>query len=111
MISFLDNKNKAKNQTYDLGKNVQEFIDEHKKKFKKVSKSQWGQIRVLAQFHKKDKLYIEKIKDFISNGISKKQWDEGQKTFFHLLETESNDFIKLLSMMMPKIKVEDNEND
>ncbi|MCT7464789.1 hypothetical protein N5S72_10040 [Aliarcobacter cryaerophilus] len=111
LVSFLDNKNKAKNQTYDLGKKVQEFIDENKKKFKKVSKSQWGQIRVLTQFHKKDKLYIEKIKDFISNGISKKQWDEGQKTFFHLLETESNDFIKLLSMMMPKIKVEDNEND
>ena len=49
----------------------------------------------------------EKIKEFILNGISKKQWEKGQKTFFDLLDRENIDFIKLLSMMMPKVKVED----
>lgn len=111
LILFLENKKESKNKTYSLGESAQIFINENKGKFDTVSKSQWGQIRVLVQFYKKDNLYKEKIKEFILNGISKKQWEKGQKTFFDLLDRENIDFIKLLSMMMPKVKIEDNKND
>lgn len=111
LISFLTQKFQSKTIIYDLGRDVQEFIDKNKDKFATVSKSQWGQIRMIVQFNQKNKDYIEKIKDFITRGSSKKQWEKGQKTFFEILDKENIEFIKLLSMMMPKVKAEDTKDD
>lgn len=107
LISFLKNKKESKNKTYSLGEEVQEFIEDNKTKFEMVSKSQWGQIRMLVQFNQKNRDYVEKIKDFITHGTSKKQWESAEKTLFSILDTKDIEFIKLLSMMMPKVKVED----
>ena len=107
LISFLGNKKESKNKTYTLGEEVQEFIEDNKTKFEMVSKSQWGQIRMLVQFNQKNRDYVEKIKDFITHGTSKKQWESAEKTLFSILDTKDMEFIKLLSMMMPKVKVED----
>ena len=107
LISFLGNKKESKNKTYTLGEEVQEFIEDNKAKFEKISKSQWGQIRMLVQFNQKNRDYVEKIKDFITHGTSKKQWENEEKTLFSILDTKDIEFIKLLSMMMPKVKVED----
>lgn len=107
LISFLGNKKESKNKTYSLGEEVQEFIEDNKTKFEMVSKSQWGQIRMLVQFNQKNRDYVEKIKDFITHGTSKKQWESAEKTLFSILDTKDKEFIKLLSMMMPKVKVED----
>ncbi len=107
LISFLKNKKESKNKTYSLGEEVQKFIEDNKTKFEMVSKSQWGQIRMLVQFNQKNRDYVEKIKDFITDGTSKKQWESAEKTLFSILDTKDMEFIKLLSMMMPKIKVED----
>ena len=107
LISFLGNKKESKNKTYTLGEEVQEFIEDNKAKFEKISKSQWGQIRMLVQFNQKNRDYVEKIKDFITHGTSKKQWESAEKTLFSILDTKDMEFIKLLSMMMPKVKVED----
>ena len=107
LISFLKNKKESKNKTYTLGEEVQEFIEDNKKDFEMVSKSQWGQIRMLVQFNQKNRDYVEKIKDFITHGTSKKQWESAEKTLFSILDTKDMEFIKLLSMMMPKVKVED----
>ena len=107
LISFLGNKKESKNKTYTLGEEVQEFIEDNKAKFEKISKSQWGQIRMLVQFNQKNRDYVEKIKDFITHGTSKKQWESAEKTLFSILDTKDIEFIKLLSMMMPKVKVED----
>ena len=107
LISFLKNKKESKNKTYTLGEEVQEFIEDNKTKFEMVSKSQWGQIRMLVQFNQKNRDYVEKIKDFITHGTSKKQWESAEKTLFSILDTKDIEFIKLLSMMMPKVKVED----
>ena len=107
LISFLQNKIESKNKTYTLGEEVQEFIEDNKAKFEKISKSQWGQIRMLVQFNQKNRDYVEKIKDFITHGTSKKQWESAEKTLFSILDTKDMEFIKLLSMMMPKVKVED----
>ena len=111
LISFLTQKSESKTKVYDLGKEVQTFIDKHKKEFETVSKSQWGQIRMLVQFNQNKDDYIEKIKDFITHGTSKKQWKNAEETFFIILEKESIEFIKLLSMMMPKIKDKPNEGE
>lgn len=111
LISFLTQKVKEKTEIYDLGKDVQTFIDKNKSVFEKVSKSQWGQIRMLVQFNQKDKIYVEKIKEFITHGTSKKQWENGKKLFFDTLDNKKIEFIKLLSMMMPKVKLEDDNND
>ena len=107
LISFLTQKSESKIKVYDLGKDVQTFIDNNKSVFEKVSKSQWGQIRMLVQFNQKDKIYVEKIKDFITHGTSKKQWENGKNLFFDTLDNKKIEFIKLLSIMMPKVKVED----
>ena len=107
LILFLTQKSKEKTDIYDLGKDVQKFIEDNKAKFEKVSKSQWGQIRMLVQFNQKNRDYVEKIKDFITHGTSKKQWESAEKTLFSILDTKDMEFIKLLSMMMPKVKVED----
>ena len=104
LISFLGNKKESKNKTYTLGEEVQEFIEDNKAKFEKISKSQWGQIRMLVQFNQKNRDYVEKIKDFITHGTSKKQWESAEKTLFSILDTKDMEFIKLLSMMMPKVK-------
>ena len=106
LISFLRNKDKSKTEIYDLGKDVQDFIDKNKTKFETVSKSQWGQIRMLVQFNQNKDTYIQKIEDFITHGSSKKQWENGYKTLKNILEKENIEFIKLLSIMMPKVKME-----
>lgn len=106
LISFLESKNESKTKVYDLGKEVQIFINENKDKFETVSKSQWGQIRMLVQFNQNNDTYIEKIEEFISHGTSKKQWEKAYKTFTNTLKEENIEFIKLLSMMMPKVKME-----
>ena len=107
LISFLGNKKESKNKTYTLGEEVQEFIEDNKAKFEKISKSQWWQIRMLVQFNQKNRDYVEKIKDFITHGTSKKQWESAEKTLFSILDTKDIEIIKLLSMMMPKVRVED----
>lgn len=109
LISFLQNKIESKNKTYSLGDKVQEFIDKHKKEFDTVSKSQWGQIRMIVQVHKDD--YKNEILEFITKEkdkvTPKKHWEKGFDSLKNILEKENIEFIKLLSMMMPKVKVED----
>ena len=109
LISFLQNKIESKNKTYSLGEKVQEFIDKHKKEFDTVSKSQWGQIRMIVQVYKDD--YKNEILEFITKEkdkvTPKKHWEKGFVSLKNALEKENIEFIKLLSMMMPKVKVED----
>ncbi len=109
LISFLQNRKESKNIIYILGEKVQIFINENKGKFDTVSKSQWGQIRMIVQFHKDD--YKSEILEFITKEkdkvTAKKHWEKGFVFLKNILEKENIEFIKLLSMMMPKVKVED----
>jgi predicted Ser/Thr protein kinase len=113
LISFLQNKKEAKHKIYSLGEEVQEFIDKNKEKFDTVSKSQWGQIRVIVQFYKDS--YRDEILKFITKEkdkkTAKKHWEKGFDSLKSLLEKRDIEFIKLLSMMMPKVKEKDKEND
>ena len=107
LISFLTYKRDLNIQTYSLGTKVQIFIKDNKNKFEKVSKSQWGQIRMIVQFNENKNDYKEKIINFITHGTSKKQWENGQKKLEEILKDENIEFIKLLSIMMPKVKMEE----
>lgn len=114
LISFLINKQNSNTQVYDLGTKVQEFITKHQKEFDMVSKSQWGQIRMIVQVYKDN--YKDEIVKFITKRdknaeenkkTSKKHWEKGFGTFVSTLDKENVEFIKLLSMMMPKVKTKE----
>ncbi len=113
LISFLTQKSELKTKVYDLGKTVQKFIDENKEKFETVSKSQWGQIRMLVQVYKDS--YKSEILKFTTKDkdekTPKKHWEKGFDSLKNILENKDIEFIKLLSMMMPKIKDKLNEGE
>ncbi len=100
LLSFLLKKveNKEKEQT--IAQEVQEFIKNNKNKFKKVKKSQWGQIRAILQVNNKN--YADEIENFITHGVSEKQWKEGEDIIKDIVKTKSFEFLKLLSIQMPK---------
>lgn len=104
LVAFLNNKSEISKKTLTLVEEVEKYIEENKNSFKGVSKSQWGQIRAYTQFHKES--YREKIKDFISHGISEKQWKDAKEKLEKLLDEKSLEFIKLFSMTMPKKDLE-----
>ncbi|RXJ95765.1 hypothetical protein CRU94_03895 [Arcobacter sp. AHV-9/2010] len=102
LLAFLSAKEDSKNANIDLSQRVQNFIVKNEDKFKNVSNSQWGQIRVLVQFDKDN--YKDKIKEFITKGVSKTKWEQGQKVLSDIVDDEDIEFVKLLSMMMSKVK-------
>lgn len=63
---------------------------------------------MLVQFNQKIKFMLKKIKEFITHGTSNNKW---KKLFFDTLDNKKIEFIKLLSIMMPKVKLEDDNND
>ena len=62
---------------------------------------------MIVQFNENKNDYKEKIINFITHGTSKKQWENGQKKLEEILKDENIEFIKLLSIMMPKVKMEE----
>lgn len=64
---------------------------------------------MIVQVHKDD--YKNEILEFITKEkdkvTPKKHWEKGFDSLKNILEKENIEFIKLLSMMMPKVKVED----
>jgi len=113
LLSFLANKDNSKKETYNLGKYVQKYIEQYKSKFEEVSNSQWGQIRMIVQFNENKDDYSEKILQFVTKKkdkkTPKKHWEEGFKTLKETLKDEDIDFIKLLSIMMPKVEKKDDK--
>lgn len=105
LISFLKARQQKQENLLNLGEKVDKFIQEHKDKFLEVRKSQWGEIRMLLQFHSNPQDYIKRIKSYIKRSdekTTKEQWKNGEKVFIQTLEAENIDFLKLLSMTMPK---------
>lgn len=102
LISFLQNRQIQKESVQSVSQKVQEFIVKHNSKFKKVSKSQWGQIRAILQVDKKQ--YKENIEKFISKGVSEKQWKDGLEIIKKTVNEENIEFLKLLCIQMPKQK-------
>ncbi|MCI7765415.1 hypothetical protein [Helicobacter sp.] len=109
LICYLEAKKEMEEKNLTLGEQVEKFIEQHKNSFKKVSNSQWGEIRMRLQFYPNN--YKDEILEYIKRDDTiKPQWKDGEKVFANALKQESIEFLKLLANMMPKAREEgDNE--
>jgi len=98
---FLSERAKAKEQTLNLADSVTTFINDNRKLYENISKSQWGTIRSICTSGSKK--FREEIRDYISDG--KVTWNVEQIETL-LEENRSLAFIALVSMEMPKLKGE-----
>ena len=130
LAKFLKQKQTTKDQTLEIAEGVADFIESHKDKFSKISKSQWGAIRSICRdvatndsvlddkeakisnqtTEEKDENIADQVSKFIRNGVRKANWDcEKETGNGHVLlkaikESKSKlKFTLLLSMQMPKI--------
>jgi len=101
MVQFLDNRSKAKNENIDLANKVSIFISKNKSLYKNISNAQWGTIRSICTSPSES--FRKDIRDYIDSG--KVTWSSEQMETL-LEEGKSKEYIKMLSMQMPKQKKE-----
>lgn len=96
---FLNQREDAKQDKLNILNEVDIFILKHKSLYKNIKPSQWGKIRSICTSGDSD--FQEQIEVYISNGV--KAWEP--KQIERLLEVSGSvEFIKLLSIQMPKQK-------
>ena len=130
LAKFLKQKQTTKDQTLEIAEGVADFIESHKDKFSKISKSQWGAIRSICRdvatndsvlddkeakisnqtTEEKDENIADQVSKFIRNGVRKANWDCEKETgnghvLLKAIKESKNKlkFTLLLSMQMPKI--------
>ena len=114
LAEFLQQKETAKKQILEIAERVADFIESHKDKFSKISKSQWGAIRSICKevavsdkvlnykgdeignqtTAEKNKNIAGQISKFMCNGVRSANWDckkEGDKII--LLEGGCGDIL------------------
>ncbi|MBD3843369.1 MAG: hypothetical protein IE909_16105 [Campylobacterales bacterium] len=103
LISFLNAKQKSENSKFEIASDVQDSYIEFLKG-EKISKSQWGQIRSFASTAKNKDDLIVKIEEYISKGVSKKQWEDKKEKLFGAINNSPSplEFTKLLAMIVSK---------
>lgn len=98
---FLQQRKNAKNSELEIANQVAEFINKHKKEYKNIKPSQWGNIRSIAQ---NSENFVADIHEYISSGT--KKWDDKlMRLFEDAVQNHSIDkrkFITLLAIHMPK---------
>jgi len=113
LAKFLQQREDNKKEKLDILNDVDKFISDNKLTFfkikpkfeAKIKPSQWGKIRSICTSG--DKNFKDEIEDYISNGV--KAWNDEQRDAL-LNKNYSLEFIKLLSIQMPKQKGEKDEN-
>ncbi len=95
LAKFLKQKETAKKQILEIAERVADFIESHKDKFSKISKSQWGAIRSICKevavsdkvlndkddeignqtTAEKNKNIASQISKFMCNGVRSANWD------------------------------------
>ena len=100
LLAYLKNKADLEEQKFAVAQHVQDVY----KNFIKPSKSQWGQIRTFASIAKDAQDLKHKIKEYISKGVAKKQWEGLQEKLFEEIDKSQNPlaFVKLLAMIVAK---------
>jgi len=107
---FLQARRESKKSKLDLANEVHEFIQKKKPLYLEKMNSQWGTIRSLCA--NTENIY-EDVEKYISHGIAEEKWaGEKKSTLLNAIKKSQNplEFTKLLSMQMPKVKTEDEEN-
>ena len=106
---FLQNRKENKKSKLDLANEVHKFIKENQTIYSQKMNSQWGTLRSLC-ISTKD-IYVD-VDEYISKGVAKEKWNGDKKEKLLKAIKESQNplaFTKLLSMQMPKIKTDDEE--
>ena len=99
VAKFLRQREDAKQNKLNILNKVDDFIKNNKALYTKIKPSQWGKIRSICTSREDN--FKEQIEAYISHGV--KKWEE--KQIQKLLEVSNNlEFIKLLSIQMPKQK-------
>ncbi len=100
IIAFLQAKEENENAKFAVSSHVQQVF----KDFTGPSKSQWGQIRAFASVAKDKEDLTRKIDEYISHGVSKKQWENKDRKLLSEIEKSKNplEFTKLLAMTVSK---------
>ena len=95
LAKFLEQKQDTKKQTLEIAERVANFIEGHKDKFSKISKSQWGAIRSICKevavsdkvlndkddetenqtTAEKNKNIAAQLSKFMRNGVRRENWD------------------------------------
>jgi len=94
---FLQNRVDKKRSELEILNEVDKFIEDNKSLYKKIKPSQWGKIRSICTSANEN--FLDEIEEYVGHGT--KEWSKEQQTT--LLENDySLEFIKLLSIQMPK---------
>lgn len=89
---LLQNRKKAADPQNELAKKVAEFANAHKDKFKNITASQWGQVRVMAQNSKQyfyEMLFNDKM-GFLETAKRKDVW---KSDMLSALKVSMNNFL------------------
>ena len=97
LAKFLQKKEDDKLAKLTILDEVDSFIKEYKTLYKNIKPSQWSKIRSICTSAQVD--FKEEIKEYISHGT--KEWESKQIATL-LKEEHSLEFIKLISIQMPK---------
>jgi len=100
LLAFLKNRSAIEEEKFAVAQHVQNVY----KDFIKPSKSQWGQIRTFASIAKDAQDLKEKIKNYISKGVAKKQWEGLEEKLLREIDKSKSplSFVKLLAMIVAK---------
>lgn len=97
LAKFLKQKEDGTLHKLKILDEVDDFIEINNSLYKKIKSSQWGKIRSICTSGEED--FKEEIREYISKGV--KEWESNQiKTL--LKDEYSLEFIKLISIQMPK---------
>lgn len=103
LAQFLQQKEQSKKAKLDILNDVDAFITKNKNLYGKIKSSQWGKIRSICTSHNSE--HKEEIREYLSHGV--KKWEDKQITT--LLEDDcSLEFIKLISIQLPKVVKNEN---
>ncbi len=97
LATFLQKREDVKLEKLTILDEVDSFIKEHKSLYEKIKPSQWGKIRSICTSAQTN--FKEEIGEYISHGA--KEWEPKQIETL-LQEEYSLEFIKLISIQMPK---------
>ncbi len=98
---FLQQREDKKQDKLTILNQVDKFISDYKEPlYKNIKPSQWGKIRSICTSGEEN--FRDEIREYISNGV--KAWSENQINTLLDKEEYSLEFIKLISVQMPKAK-------
>jgi len=96
LIKYLKKKKEKISSETHMINEVKRAVEENAKWFTNITKSQWGNVRILAVFDD----YDTKIKNYISKGIN--QWLPSQQQIMDKILKKEKEFVKLFATLMMK---------